>query len=191
VRPPSPSRAKRATLVVLAAGYGGLWLSIGHSSFDRRFDPLNARGRHVEEAIETGRFADALPVTLGLREAFPDQPQVAYWLAEIFRGLDRPRDEADAWDTFVAMTPTRAAACPAWPQAHTRAGHDRMALHAYEQCVAFAPDDPERLIDLADALAAHGRLDAARAAYAGAAALDRTDPRPTSRLRELTLVEGR
>jgi Flp pilus assembly protein TadD len=191
VKPLTPSRARSATLAALAAGYGWLWLSIGQSSFDRRFDPLNPRGRHVEEAIETGRFADALPVAFSLREAFPEQPQVWYWLAETYRGLDRPRDEADAWHTFVSMTPARPAACPAWPQAHARAGHDEAALRAYEQCVSFAPDDPERLIDLADALASHRRMDAARAAYARAAALDRADPRAALRLRELTSSEGR
>jgi len=190
VRPLSPSRARIATLAVLVAGYGGFWLSIGQSSFDHRFDPLSPRGRHVEDAIETGRFADALPVALSIREAFPEQPNVSYWLAEIYRGLDRPRDEAAAWDTFVSLTPG-SAACPAWPQAHARAGHDQAALRAYEQCVAFAPEDPERLIDLADALAAHRKLDEARAAYARAAALDRADPRPALRLRELTSVAGR
>jgi tetratricopeptide (TPR) repeat protein len=190
VRPPSPSRARIATLAVLVAGYGGFWLSIGQSSFDHRFDPLSPSGRHVELAIETGRFADALPVALSIREAFPEQPNVSYWLAEIYRGLDRPRDEAVAWDTFVSLTPG-SAACPAWPQAHARAGHDQAALRAYQQCVAFAPEDPERLIDLADALAAHRKLDEARAAYARAAALDRADPRPALRLRELTSVAGR
>jgi tetratricopeptide (TPR) repeat protein len=177
-------------LGALVAGYAGFWLSIGQS-FDRPFDPLSPRGRYVETAIETGRFADALPVALSIREAFPDQPHVSYWLAEIYRGLDRPRDEADAWDTFVSMRSARAAACPAWPQAHARAGHDEAALHAYQECVAFAADDPERLIDLADALAAQRKLDEARAAYARAAALDRADPRPAIRLRDLTSVADR
>ena len=176
---------------MLVAAYGWLWLSIGQASFDRRFDPLNPRGRHVEEALETGRFADALPVALSIREAFPEQPQVWYWLAEIYHGLDRPSDEAEAWDTFVSMTPARAAACPEWPQAHARAGHDQAAMRAYEQCVTFAPDDPERLIDLADALASRRRMDAARAAYARAAALDHADSRLALRLRELTPDEGR
>jgi tetratricopeptide (TPR) repeat protein len=187
----SPSRTRSATLAVLVAGYGCLWLSIGQSSFDRSFDPLNPRGRHVEESIATGRFADALPVVLSIREAFPDQPLVSYWLAEIYRGLDRPRDEAGAWDAFVALTPARLAACPAWPQAHARAGHDEAALRAYEQCVRMAPDDSERLIDLADALASRRKMDAARAAYARAAALDRADPRAALRLRELTPSESR
>jgi tetratricopeptide (TPR) repeat protein len=191
VRRLSPSRARSATLAVLVAGYGSLWLSIGQSSLDRRFDPLNPRGRHVEEAIAAGRFADALPVALSIRETFPEQPQVWYWLAEIYHGLDRPRDEAAAWDTFVSATTARPAACPEWPQAHARAGDEQAAVRAYEQCVGFAPDDPERLIDLADVLASRRQMDAARAAYARAAALDRTDPRAALRLRELTSGEGR
>jgi tetratricopeptide (TPR) repeat protein len=181
----SPSRARSAALSILAAGYAWLWLSIGHSSFDRRFDPLIPGGRHVEQAIETGRFADALPVALTLCEAFPDQPQIWYWLAEIYHGLDHADDEAGAWDTFVSMTTARSAACPRWPQAHARAGHEPAAMRAYEQCVSFAPEDAERLIDFADALASHRRLDAARAAYSRAATLDRSDPRPALRLRAL------
>jgi len=191
VKPVSPSRARSATLALLVAGYAWLWLSIGQSSFDRRFDPLSPRGRHVEQALETGRFADALPLALGIREAFPEQPQVWYWLAEIDRGLDRPREEAEAWDTFVSITPARAAACPEWPQADARAGHDDAAMRGFERCVSFAPDDPERLLDLADALAQRRRMDAARAAYARAAALDQSDSRPAVRLRELTPGERR
>jgi Flp pilus assembly protein TadD len=55
----------------------------------------------------------------------------------------------------------------------------------------MAPDDSERLIDLADALASRRKMDAARAAYARAAALDRADPRAALRLRELTPSESR
>jgi tetratricopeptide (TPR) repeat protein len=186
VRSLSPSRARSATLAVLAAGYGWLWLSLGQSSLDRRFDPLSPAGRHVEQAIESGQFADALPVALALQRSFPNQPQIWYWLAEIHHGLSQPEAEADAWTNFVSMSPARPAACPQWPEAHARAGHEAEAIQAYEQCASFAPDDPERLIDLADALASRRRVDAARAAYARAATLDRSDPRPALRLRALS-----
>lgn len=181
----SPSRARNATLAVVVAGYGALWLSIGQSSFDRRFDPLSPAGRHVEQAIESGQFADALPVALSLEESFPNQPQIWYWLAEIHHGLSQPGAEADAWSNFVSMSPARAAACPQWGAAHARAGHEAEAIDAYQQCASFAPDDPERLIDLADALASRRRNEAARAAYLRAATLDRSDPRLALRLRAL------
>jgi tetratricopeptide (TPR) repeat protein len=189
----SPSRARSATLALLVFGYGCLWLSTGRSSSSRSFDPLAPAARFVEQAIETGRYADALPVALRLRDSAtpPNEPQIWYWIAEIYHGLDRPREEAGAWDTFVSMTAAAPAACPEWPQAHARAGHEDAALRAYEQCVAFAPDDPERLIDLADALASRRRMDAARAAYARAAALDHTDTRSALRLRERKPGESR
>jgi tetratricopeptide (TPR) repeat protein len=185
VKFPPPSRARRATLAVLAAGYGWLWLSIGQSSLGGGFDPLSPSGRHVEHAIESGRFAEALPVAVSLRQSYPNEPLICYWLAEIHHGLNQPDAEAGAWAAFVSMTPARAAACPQWPEAHARAGQAADAIRAYEQCASFAPDDPERLINLADALASSSRLDAARAAYTKAATLDRSDPRPALRLRAL------
>jgi tetratricopeptide (TPR) repeat protein len=188
----SPSRARSATLALLVVGYGWLWLSTARSSTDSGFDPLSPAARYVEQAIETGRYGEALPLALRLRDAdgFTSEPQTWYWLAEIYHGLDRPRDEAAAWDAFASMG-TAPAACPRWPQSHMRAGQQEAALRAYERCVDFAPDDPERLIDLADALASRRQMAAARAVYARAAALDRSDPLPVLRLRELSGGDAR
>jgi tetratricopeptide (TPR) repeat protein len=181
----SPSRARSAALAVLAIGYAAVWLPIERPTFNHRFDPLAPPARHVEQAIETGRFSDALQVALDLDEAFPNEPQILYWLAEIHHGLNQPAREASAWEAFISASPARATACPRWPEAYARAGRDADAMQAYERCVGFAPDDPERLIDLADALASHRLVDAARAAYTKAASLDRSDPRPALRLRAL------
>lgn len=143
---------------------------------ERRFDPLSPPGRQVELAIETRRFADALPVALELRSAHPDDPVVLFWLAEIYRGLDQTEDELDTWDAFLRLSSAPWEACPWLPEAEARAGRVDAALQRYRDCVGFAPDNPQRLLDLAGAQLEHGHRDEASLTYAKAAALDPHDP---------------
>jgi tetratricopeptide (TPR) repeat protein len=191
----TPPAARRALFLVLGLLYAAVWLpwSIvpGSRASEKRFDPLSPHGRQVEEWIETKRFADALPVALDLARANPGEPQVEFWLGEIYRGLDRPADEVNAWERFVAGSSMPAAACPALAKAYERAHKDREAVDAYERCARFAPDDAERLLDLGDALAARQRADEALAAYQRASKLDETDERPRRRIQRLTGAAGR
>jgi hypothetical protein len=63
-------------------------------------DPLAPGPRRVEAAIASRRFADALPLAADLRRVYPNEPLVAYWLAEIYGGLGRAEDEASAWKSY-------------------------------------------------------------------------------------------
>lgn len=143
---------------------------------DYRFDPLDPPGRQVELAIETQRFADALPIAQDLRTAYPDDPLVLFWLAEIYRGLDRPKDELTVWDAFLRVSSAPWEACPWLPEAEARAGRADAALRRYHDCVGFAPDNPQRLLDLAAAQIDRGQKHEALLTYAKAAALDPHDP---------------
>jgi Flp pilus assembly protein TadD len=181
------SVARSTLLAVLLAGYAALFSDFqGSGGGDAPFDPLSPHGRQVEQAIETRQFAEALPVALDLQRAAPRDPQIAYWLAEIYRGLDRPREEAQAWEMFVSLDAAPAAACPAIGEVYARLNDPGQVLRAYERCATFDPDNPERLIDLAAALERQGRADQAVEAYRRVAALDPDDPRVASRIEALT-----
>ena len=148
----------------------------GPASGDVGFDPLEARGRQVELAIETGRFSDGLPVALDLQRSHPDEPLVLYWLTEIYRGLGRPRDEVLAWQAYLRLSSAPEDACPWLAEAYAHAGDAEAALGQYRDCVSIDPDEPQRLLDLAAAQAARHQMSDALESYARAAALDPRDP---------------
>lgn len=93
-------------LAALLIGYAVVGLDLFKPSTAGAFDPLGARGRHVELAIETGKYDEALPVALALRREYEHEPVIAFWLAEIYRGLERPAQEADAWDAYIRLAGT-------------------------------------------------------------------------------------
>src|SRR5262245_39872438 len=101
------------------------------------FDPLTPRGRQIEQAIVSGRYAEALPLATALSRAYPQEPQVLYWLAEIHRGLGSSSAEIDAWEQFTKLSGAPEAACPSLPEAYAREGRAQDALHAYERCARF------------------------------------------------------
>jgi len=165
-------------LLALAIGYavalGGLpgaaWRSRG------AFDPLALRPHAIEQLIVAGKFAEAAPLVTALRESYPREPIVAEWLARVRGALGDWSGAADAWETYLRLSPSPLAACPALPGAYERLRQTDRALRAYEQCVRFAPDDPERHLDLGRAYQRAGRLELARACYRRAADLDPGDP---------------
>ena len=129
----------RSTLLVaLLAAYAAVFLPRALRTSGRAdFDPLQPRPRAVEELIVAKRFADALPLAMELRAAFPDESLVAYWLARINGGLQRPQAEADAWDAYVALSKAPAEACPHWPRALSQANLQDRARAATERCAAL------------------------------------------------------
>lgn len=168
---------RRLILAILLAGYAATFVRMPFLAARREFDPLEPRGRQVEQAIAERQFEVARPIAEQLAAAYPDAPVVSMWLADIYRGLGRPEDEARAWETCLRLLRQADEVCPALPQAYLRAGDSQRALDAFERCASATPDDPERLIDLADALAAAGRASDAANALSRAARLDASHPR--------------
>lgn len=172
---------RRTVLAVLLAGYIAVFVRLPSLSSSSTFEPLSPRGREVERAIEEGRFADALPLTQELLRAYPVEPLLSYWSAEIYQGLGRAADEAAAWEHVLAQTKLAAAACPALPLAYARVPDAAKSLDAYERCAGAAPDDAERWFDLGEAYALNNRLEDASRAFQKARSLDATTPRLTGR----------
>ena len=169
---------RRLLLATLLVGYVATFVHVQPPGSARReFDPLSAAGRDVERAIEQGRYAQALSQTQALASRHQDDATVQVWLAEAYKGLGKPEDEARAWERVLAITKLADAGCPALPQANTRAGNRAAALDAYRRCADLAPDDPERWFDLAGAALAAGDQAEADAAFAKSRTLDPTNPR--------------
>jgi tetratricopeptide (TPR) repeat protein len=97
-------------------------------------DPLDSQGRLVETAIETGRFSDALPVAVTLGKAYPDDPLVHYWLAEIYRGLGETANEIESWESYRKLSASADDACPALARAYARNGDSAKSRQIFEQC---------------------------------------------------------
>jgi len=168
-------RTPTALLLVLAIAYALIFMPVD-ALRSRGFDPLAPRPRVVEQLLSAGQFAQALPLALELRTGFPREPEVLVWLATIHRGLHDDRGEAAAWEDYLQLSPTSAAACPALPETYERLGSTSKALAAYERCLQQSPDDPERMVDLADAYKKAGRGEEALDLYRQGAALDPYDP---------------
>lgn len=172
----SESMRQWGVLAVVAALYAAvLWPSSPAGSADR-VDPLSPPLRSIELALRDARPAEALQLAAAASQQYPRDPFLKYLEATALQQLSRWEDEARAWEAYVAVSDTPGAACPAVAVAHERQGDDGLALEWWRRCAAFEPDEPERLVDLAEALARHGLMRDARERYAQARALDPGNP---------------
>jgi hypothetical protein len=130
-------------LLALVAAYATFGLRSVAGDFVRRgrFDPFLPTAQAVEHRIEEGRFAEALPLALDLSRAYPDEPEVALWVARVHHGLHDPASEANAWEKYVALSAAPAEACPALPEAYEQAGRQGDARDAAARCLRYEERD--------------------------------------------------
>lgn len=172
----SDSTRRWSVLAVVATLYAAvLWPASPAGSADR-IDPLSPPLRSIELALRDARPAEALQLAAAAARQHPRDPFLKYLEATALQHLSRWEDEAKAWDAYVALSDTPVAACPAVAVAHERRGDDGRALEWWRRCAAFEPDEPERLVDLAGALARRGATREARERYDQARALDPGNP---------------
>jgi protein O-GlcNAc transferase len=117
-----------------------------------------AEGLSTEEAgrlqerlavlMRARRFESALPLAEAMIREFPNNPVYLQRLAEIQGGLGHPREEAEAWERFLKVSPTPGEAFPALGNAYRRLGQVSQAIHASERAVALEPSNPEFLFNL-------------------------------------------
>lgn len=175
----------RTALLLALFGAYGLTFVRGSAPGDRsmRADPLAPQVRAIERALTSGRYSDALALARDARRAFPRDPFILLLLAQIHHGLGQPDDEASAWDEYMAASETPAEACPAVSDAYERLGDTGRALERLRRCAVLEPDDPGRLVDLAESYERAGRADDALEAYRRAHALDPADPDAAAKAR--------
>ncbi len=144
------------------------------------------------DAYEAAQYEDALQPTIELTRAFPNQQVYAERLAQIYRHLDRPADEAAAWEQVVAVSPTPVDACPAMPDAYVRAaGLTEQAIDAFARCAAFEPENTDMLFYLGRAQEQAGHPDLAEKSFREAVRIEGTNGDSQLGLARLALRAGR
>lgn len=114
------------------------------------------------DAFVARRFEEALAPTLQLVEALPGQPMYLERLALTYQALDRPGDEARAWEEFVDASATPIEGCPMLAEAYRRLGDEPASLERYERCLSFDPKNVDMLLHLGQAYLRAGRRSDAR-----------------------------
>jgi tetratricopeptide (TPR) repeat protein len=127
-------------------------------------DELRALAERSRTLLQAGRHADALAPALTLREAHPANLVYLKQLATIYGQLGRSREEAEAWESFVASAPSPEEACPYIADAYVRQGLVKASVDAFERCLVFDPDNPDAMLSLARAIE-RGEPPRARALY--------------------------
>lgn len=163
-------------LTGLAALYAvALWPAAPVGSTGRA-DPLSPPLRSIELALRDQRPADALELARAVARQYPREPFLKYLEATSLQHLERWAEEAHAWEAYAAMSDTPGAACPAVAVARQRAGDSDGALGWYRRCAAFEPDEPDRLIELAEALVGRGEMREAQGLFRKVNVLDPGNP---------------
>jgi tetratricopeptide (TPR) repeat protein len=107
---------------------------------DGELDALLVRSR---DAFAAGQWAESLEPTRQLVARFPGQHVYLARLAETYRKLGRPADEAATWETFMDRSPLPADACPFIGHAYRKLGKYDQALNAFERCYESDPRNAE------------------------------------------------
>lgn len=116
-------------------------------------------------AFDARNWDAALAPTTALVERFPNQQVFAERQARIFAALNRPADEAAAWERFMRVSPTPEDACPQVAEAYMRAGDAATSLATSERCRDFDPLNGELNYFLGRAYERANLPDKAEAAY--------------------------
>ncbi|MGE0361111.1 MAG: tetratricopeptide repeat protein [Vicinamibacterales bacterium] len=104
---------------------------------------LDALLVHSRDAFAAEQWEEALEPTRQLVRRFPGQHVYLARLAETYRRLGRPADEAATWELFLDRAPIPADACPAIGHAYRKLGKFDKALAAFERCHEADPQNAE------------------------------------------------
>ena len=163
-----PALRVAASLAVLAIYYWMLVAPRAMPAASARNPNAADQVREVNALIGAGRYDRALEPTLALTRSFPTSQVYLEQLASIYHHLNRPKDEAEAWERFVAVAPTPVEACPQIGDAYRKQGLIAQTIDAFDRCLAFEPDDPDMSFYAAHAAEWAGTWDRARNLYARA-----------------------
>jgi tetratricopeptide (TPR) repeat protein len=122
----------------------------------------------TQSALHADQYERALLALADLTRLQPNN-QVYWWQRALVAGkLQRPRDEVEALERFVKLSPLPDEACPRLGLLYRELGLASEAMNAFERCVAFAPNDTEMSFYLGHAYEMEGQIDRALEVYTGA-----------------------
>src|SRR5258708_23219352 len=119
---------------------------------------------HSKQLIAEKKFEKALPETLRLHQAFPENHIYIDQLANIYGALGRFAEEAAMWEKYLLYAPMPGEACPQIAIAYKKQNKDAEALNAYERCYTMEPNS-DNILFYAEALERSGNRAKALALY--------------------------
>jgi tetratricopeptide (TPR) repeat protein len=165
--PPSP--LMRAIVAVLAlvlirwSVYGPVSMETTKEIEAR--EKLRALIDGSKAALREQRYEDALASLTQLTELQPKNHVYLWERAGVLRALRRPRDEVEALEAYVKVSPLPDDACPRLGFLYLEIGKKAEALDAFKRCAAFNPNSLEDQFHYGHALEREGDVDAALAVY--------------------------
>ncbi len=126
------------------------------------------------------RFEDARPLAQSMVKEFPNNPIYLRRLAEIQGELGNSREEAEAWEGFMKVSPSPAEAFPALGNAYRRMGRIDRCIEAFQRAVALEPRNSELLFYLGRAYEYGHAYAKALETYKRACSLNPGDPDATA-----------
>lgn len=164
----SNAQPVRLAVAVLALGafYWGLY-RMPVPGAKAGMDPEQSRELQDQAAVmrRYGKWARALPPTMKLHNAYPDNHIYIGQLAEIYDHLGKYREEAAMWEQFLVHAPLPIEGCPQIGEAYEKQELAKQAIAAFEKCLALEPESPDQIFYLARALEHDGQTDRAAELY--------------------------
>ena len=136
-------------------------------------DSAETRQMHDATALmAANKWSEALTPIRALAQAYPGNHIYAEQMATVYGHLNKPAEEAAAWEQFVATSPNAYEACPEIGYAYRHAGRLDKAIDAFERCLTYDPDNPEMQFYAAHAAEWKDDWTTAKALYEKSAAAD-------------------
>jgi tetratricopeptide (TPR) repeat protein len=110
---------------------------------------------HTRQLLLEKKFEQALPETLRIHQAFPENHIYIDQLATIYGAMGRFAEEAAMWEKYLLYAPMPGEACPQVAIAYKKQNKDAEALNAYERCYTMEPNS-DNILFYAEALERNG-----------------------------------
>lgn len=142
--PPHLRRFAAALLVLFICG----WVlseapSQGGSAQDGSLEASRDLQTTSQALVRAGRYAEALPLTRKLHEAYPTNHIYLGRLADIHEHLGQWPECATAWEAYLKVSPTPWEAFPSLGDAYLKMGRAKDALESFARWPELQPDNPE------------------------------------------------
>jgi tetratricopeptide (TPR) repeat protein len=119
----------------------------------------------TQSLVRAGKFAPALEPALALTAAEPGNHSYLRYLAQIYHGLERWPDEAQAWEQFQEHAPLPFEACPQVGIAYMKQSRVEEAFRAFQHCYDLDHENADSIFYLALSFERKGNAERAAELY--------------------------